>query len=90
MWDAAKQLAAQKLKGFASQLASVTSQEQLRLTDLTRLECQVTFASNSQGQQVTIGQQLGMVFGERRHCHICYGVSCHAWLHPTLLQPQEV
>lgn len=41
MWDAAKQLAAQKLKGFSSELASVTSQEQLRLTDLTRLDTQV-------------------------------------------------
>ena len=49
MWDAAKQLAAQKLKGFNSQLASVTSQEQLRLTDLTRLDTQVCIILNSRG-----------------------------------------
>lgn len=41
MWEAAKQLAAQKLKDFTGQLASVTSQEQLRLTDLIRLDSQV-------------------------------------------------
>ena len=44
MWDAARQLAAHKLKGFSSQLVSVASQEQLRLTDLTRLDSQVGFA----------------------------------------------
>ena len=45
MWEAAKQLAAQKLKDFAAQLASVTSQEQLRLTDLNRLDSQVLLHS---------------------------------------------
>ena len=44
MWDATKQLAAQQLKSFSSQLASVISQEQLRLTDLTRLDTQVGVA----------------------------------------------
>ena len=41
MWDQAKQLAAHKLKGISSQLSFVTGQEQLRLTDLTRLQSQV-------------------------------------------------
>ena len=41
MWDATKQLAAQQLKGFSSQLTSVSSQEQLRQADLTRLDSQV-------------------------------------------------
>lgn len=41
MWDATKQLAAHQLKGFNSQLVSVTSQEQLRESDLTRLDTQV-------------------------------------------------
>lgn len=49
MWDAAKQLASQKLKGFSSELASVTSQEQLRLTDLTRLDSQVSTRLSSPG-----------------------------------------
>ena len=44
MWDATKQLAAHQLKAFSSQLASVTSQEQLRESDLTRLDTQVGLA----------------------------------------------
>jgi len=44
MWDQAKQLVAQKLKGFNSQLSSVTGQEELRWSDLARWERQVRCA----------------------------------------------
>jgi len=44
MWDEAKQLAAQELKGATSQLSSVTGQEHVRQAGLESLEKQVCCA----------------------------------------------
>jgi len=45
MWDEAKQLAAQALKGATSQLSSVTGQEHVRQAGLESLEMQVRCAA---------------------------------------------
>jgi len=45
MWDEAKQLAAQELKGATSQLSSVTGQEHVRQAGLESLEMQVRCAA---------------------------------------------
>lgn len=58
MWDAAKQLAAHKLKSFSSQLAFVSSQEQLRLTDLTSLDAQVATIVNAIWVQVLLPKRV--------------------------------
>ena len=61
MWDATKQLAAQALRSFSSELASVTSQEQLRLTDLTRLDTQVAVAHHRMFLCIPMGIWKGEV-----------------------------
>ena len=63
MWDATKQLAAQQLKSFSSQLASVTSQEQLRQSDLTRLDSQVGIADHRVFLCTPFGEGRGVGLG---------------------------
>ncbi|KAL3150757.1 hypothetical protein ABBQ32_000532 [Trebouxia sp. C0010 RCD-2024] len=101
MWDAAKQLASQKLKGFSSELASVTSQEQLRLTDLTRLDSQAAEAQqrvaawqqNLQQQQADVQAALSLVQDHVRSsiqvCRLKLAQLQHWLTHPSAPRQQE-
>ncbi|KAL3137671.1 hypothetical protein ABBQ38_004946 [Trebouxia sp. C0009 RCD-2024] len=101
MWDAAKQLAAQKLKGFSSELASVTSQEQLRLTDLTRLDTQAAEAQQRvaawqqhlQQQQADVQAALSIVQDHVRSsiqvCRLKLAQLQHWLTHPAAPRQQE-
>lgn len=46
MWDQAKQVASQKLKGLSTELAAATGQQQLRQVEILRLTEQVSAAAS--------------------------------------------
>lgn len=46
MWDQAKQVASQKLKGLNTELAAATGQQQLRQVEILRLTEQVSAATS--------------------------------------------